>query len=309
MSTESISKFTPVLEELGINPDSLDSSDLDLGGDDVTAATEESSKEDPESEDGDEDGESSESVEESSPEGEEKAATDEATAPEEVPEEKTAEESQDLEASRIAFEAEKKSFTEERLKTETEFVKQYAEKLKAHDDFDSFLSNMASEDSELFSLVQEEYAKFAKANHNPALEGLKKQQEDMAKSLSEIKQKFSDEATRIKYDADLTKVKSTIGKEAESLGIKTDWKLVEDVWAANPKLTLEEAFHAKYGANLAKAAASKAKVQAVENKVQSRPTVSTAGTVQRSNSKQSTSVPSDAHDAVRHFAKQYAGKN
>ena len=309
MSDQNISQFGPAMEELGINPDSLDASDLDFGSEEVEETPIEEPKTDEEVEESDEDSEESESVEETSPEGEEKEASEESASSEEVSEEKTAEEVQAVDEERLAFEAERKAFTEERAKIESEFVAQYAEKLKAHDEFDSFLGNLASKDPELFSLLQEEFADHRKANSNPIIEGLKRQQDEMSKALSEIKEKFSDEATRTKYYAELDKVKSTVGKEAEALGIKTDWKMVEEVWKNNPKLSLTEAFHAKYGASYAKAAASKAKVQAVENKVKARPAVSTAGTIKRPNSKPSSHIPTDTESAVRYFARQLTGKN
>jgi hypothetical protein len=296
------SQFGPAMEALGINPSELDASDLDLGEadavtDDGEAVTEETEAEEIEAAEDQTD----------APEGEEKATQEEAPTTE-VVEEKTAKDIQEIEAARQALESEKAALGEERVKIETELKAQFAEKLQERDDFDAFLTNLASKDPELFSLLQDEYKEHARQFSNPAIENLKRQTEETAKALNEIKQRFSDEATRIKYGAELNQVKSTIGKEAESLGIKTDWKLVEEVWKDNPKLSLEEAFHAKYGATLAKAAASKAKVEAVERKVQSRPSVSTAGTVARSNSKPSSVVPSDAFDAVRHFARQLTGK-
>jgi succinate dehydrogenase flavin-adding protein (antitoxin of CptAB toxin-antitoxin module) len=305
MSDQDHSQFGPAMEALGINPSELDASDLELG---ESEAIMDEGTEVVEGDAALEDDEGSEDQADA-PKGEEKATQEEAPVTEEATEEKTAKEIQEIEALKAALDAEKSSFMEERQKIETEFVQQYAEKLKAHDEFDAFLTTLASKDPELFSLLQDEYKEHAKAYSNPVLDQFKKQQEEMARSLSEIKQRFSDEATRIKYDAELNQVKSTVGKEAESLGVKADWKLVEEVWKDNPKLSLEEAFHAKYGPSMAKAAASKAKVEAVEKKVQSRPVVSTSGTVQRSNSRPSTVVPTDAFDAVRHFARQFAGKN
>jgi succinate dehydrogenase flavin-adding protein (antitoxin of CptAB toxin-antitoxin module) len=293
----SIDQFGPALEELGISPEALDASDLELGAEEEsTEAISEEAETEPEEIE-------TEDPEESLPEGEEKATPEEAPATE-VVEEKTAKEIQEIEAQKSALEAERVAFQEERQRIETEFITQHSEKLKTHDEFDAFLTQLASDDAELFELLQEKYRDHTRAFSNPVVENLRKQQAETAQALNEIKQRFSDEATRIKYDSQLNQVKSTIGKEAEELGVKVDWKAVESAWADNPKLGLEEALYAKYGGQMAKAAASKAKVAAVEKKIQSRPSVSTAGQVNRSATTPARPVPSDPFEAVKYFARQ-----
>lgn len=247
---------------------------------------------------------------ESVPEGEEKEAPVEAPT-EEAPIEEpklTAKEFQEIEAQRQAFEAEKAAFMEQKASLEKEFQEKYHEKLKAHDEIDSFLAEIAETEPDLFEVFKEKFQAHQKQYFNPVINELREKNNQLEQKLDSFMKKASDEVTITKLDSEMNKAKSTLGKEAEAAGLKVDWKKVEDLWADNPKLSVESAFYAIYGSNLTKAAASKAKVEAVAKKVEARPKVATAGNVGRSNTPTQANVPSNTFDAVRYFAKQLTGK-
>jgi succinate dehydrogenase flavin-adding protein (antitoxin of CptAB toxin-antitoxin module) len=221
----------------------------------------------------------------------------------------TAKEFQEIQAAKETLELERKAFTEEKVQVEKEFRAQYHEKVQAHDELDSFLTETAQNDPDLFEVIKEKFQAHQKQFNNPVINELKEQNKALNEKLDSFLNKASDEVTRTKLDSEMNQVKSTLGKEAEIAGIKVDWLKVEDAWADNPKLSLENAFYAMYGANLTKAAASKAKVEAVQKKVQARPAVATAGAVKSSNAPTKAAVPSNTFDAVRYFAKQLTGKS
>jgi hypothetical protein len=99
----------------------------------------------------------------------------------------------------------------------------------------------------------------------------------------------------------------TLGKEAASLGVKVDSKVIEDLWAKG--LTHEEAFNAKYGAALRAAALSKAKVEIATKKVAAQPSVTTAGSMKRSTTATTKDISQMSWDeAIRHATNKVLGK-
>lgn len=294
------------MTDLGIDLNSLDA-DLDFEGEAESMEAEgDATGEEVKTESVDDDSESD--LNKQTPEGEEKKeeapaeeAQEEAPAP-------TAKELQEIAAARTELEAKEKAFTDRIAAQEKEFQEKYHEKLSTHDQMDDFFAHLADKDPELFDLLKGEFQEHQKQYSNPVLDQFRKEQQELAKSVNEIKQRFSDEATRLKLDSEMNQVKSSLGKDAEAAGIKIDWEKVEDLWADNPKLNLEAAVYAMYGANLTKAMASKAKVETVEKKIQARPAVATAGSVSRSNTPTRANIPTDAFGAVRYFAKQLTGK-
>lgn len=218
---------------------------------------------------------------------------------------KTVKEIEEIKVLTQQLELKEKAFMERMQAQEMEFQKQHHEKLKAHDELDSFLAELAANDSDLFDLVKGAFQEHQKQFNNPVINSLKQKNEELEKKLDSFLGKASDEVTRTKLDAEINQVKATIGKEAEASGLKIDWTKVEDTWADNPKLSIEGAVFALYGANMMKAAASKAKVETVTKKVQARPAVNTAGNVKSSSQKAPSQVPSDAFGAVQYFAKQF----
>lgn len=221
----------------------------------------------------------------------------------------TAKEFQEIQAAREQLELKEKQITERFAAQEKEFQEKYHEKLKVHDEMDSFLAQVHDNDPDLFDLIQGSFKEFKRQFSNPVFDELRRETQSLRQELNGFKEKASDEVTRTKLDAEINQVKSSLGKDAEAAGVKIDWTKVEDTWADNPKLNIEGAVYALYGANIMKATASKAKVEAVTKKVEGRPTVTTAGSVNRSSAPSIAKVPSDAFGAVKHFAKQLTGKS
>lgn len=271
--------ITEVMSDLGIDAKNLDGAITD------EAPVEEIKEEVASEEVADEvkeDGEPAENNEEASKiEGEEPSED----APKEVTPEETAK-IQEYETKIAEFQAQlqakEASFMEEKAKWH-EQLEASKEKVQIHDEIDSFLAHVAENDPDLYEVIQKEYQNHHKQYSNPVIDQLRKQQAELNKKLESFTAKASDEVTRTKLDSEVNQVKATIGKEAEAAGIKIDYQAVEDVWADNPKLSYEEALFAKYGAAIAKAKASKAKVEAVETKLKARPAVATVGTAKRSN--------------------------
>lgn len=291
------------MADLGIDPSTLDDgSDLETEdvSMDASAEVNEEVVETNDAEFSDDD-----SDEAPATEGEETKEVQEAAPVVEEPVQ-TAKEIQEIAAARLELEAKEKAITERFATQEKEFQAKYHEKLKTHDQMDDFFAKLAEKDPDLFDLVkgefqthQKEYAQF---------EEFRKETQSLREEINVFKAKASDEVTRTKLDSEMNQVKSTLGKEAEAAGIKVDWSKVEDAWADNPKLDLRKAFYAEHGEALLKASVSKAKVEAVTKKVEARPSVATAGSVQRSSAPIKENIPKDAYGAVRYFAKQITGK-
>jgi hypothetical protein len=216
---------------------------------------------------------------------------------------------QEIEAAKQSLEVERRAFQEEKQKMEMDFQKNYHEKIKAHDELDSYLADVAQNDPDLFDLIKAGFSEHRKQFFNPAVDQIRQETQSLRKELDSFKASASDEVTRTKLDSEINQVKGTLGKEAEAAGVKIDWMKVEDTWADNPKLSIESAVYALYGANIAKAQASKASVAAVTNKVAARPSVSTAGNVSHSNKSAQENIPKDAYGAVQYYARKLTGKS
>lgn len=290
------------MTELGIDPSSLDDgSDLE-----IDSASMDASEEINEEEGKTEDVEFSDDDSEEAPATEGEETSVEEVALEVAQPEQTAKEIQEIAAARTELEAKEKLFTERMTQEKMDFQKEHHEKLKTHDQMDDFFEKLAEKDPDLFDLLKGEFQEHQKQYSQ--FEEFRKETQSLREEINVFKAKASDEVTRTKLDSEMNQVKSTLGKEAEAAGIKVDWSKVEDAWADNPKLDLRKAFYAEHGEALLKASVSKAKVDAVTKKVEARPSVATAGNIQRSSAPIKENVPKDAYGAVRYFAKQLTGK-
>lgn len=302
MPLDTASEVFSEAEKLGINLDSPDESP-DLETESASMEASEEVKEEAVETESDEDG-----TEEAPSNTEEEEPAAPATEVVEEPK-LTLKEFQEIENAKKSLETERQAFMEEKAKMEKDFQEQYHEKVKTHDQMDDFFAHLSAKDPELFDLIKGEFAEHQKQYSNPVFNELKQKNAELEKKLDSFLNKTSDEVTRTKLDSEMTKVKSTLGKEAEAAGIKIDWAKVEDVWADNPKLSVDQALFAIYGQNMMKASASKASVASAEKKVAARPSVPTAGSVNRSNAPVAKDFSSmKTRDVVGYFAKQLAGK-
>lgn len=243
---------------------------------------------------------------ETAPEGEEKEVAPIEASEEVIEEPKlTAKEFQELHAAKVELEAKEKALTDQRVSMEKEFQEKYHDKVKTHDQMDDFFANLAQKDPDLFDLLKTEFQ--AHQEKYTVLDQFRKETDSLRQELNQFKSKASDEVTLTKLDAEMEKFNSSLGKEAETAGLKIDRKAIEEMWAKG--LTVNEAFYAKYGEAFTKASASKAKLETATKKVAARPTVSTAGNVSRTNASTEKSFKGmDTRDVLSHFARQLTGK-
>jgi hypothetical protein len=292
------------MESLGISQSSLDeneSIDVEAEGTDAEAETNEASEGESVEAKGD-DVKEDESAEK--PEGEEAKE-----APVEEP--KQAAENQEIEALKLKYAEEQKALTEDRSKFQAEMKElqeKFQEKIKTHDEFDAFFIDLEAKDPDLYGLVKAAFHEHTRQYNNPVVAGLRDQMAKISEELKSFKSQATAEVTLTQLEGDVKKLQEGLGKDAEAMGVKMDYQKVKDYWAKNPGLSLEESAFAVYGPALIKASASKAKVEAVTKKVQSQPSVKTAGAIKGSSRPAPAHVPKDATSAVYHFAKQLTGK-
>lgn len=296
--------LSSVMTEMGIDPNSLDEgSDLEV----ETESMEAEGEANEETEDTESDLED-DSIDPETHEGDEAPPTEAAEVVEEEPK-LTAKEFRELDAKRIELDAKEKAITERFANQEKELQEKYHEKVKTHDEIDAFLGHLAEKDPELFDLFKGEFQEHRKMYTNPLQEETRREISELRKELDSFKNKAGNEVTLTKLETEMNQAKATYGKEAEEAGLKVDWAKVEDAWADNPKLGLKNAFYAEYGESMVKAAASKAKVEAVTKKIDSRPKVATAGTINRANSSASENLSGmSIGDVLRLEARKFTGK-
>lgn len=218
----------------------------------------------------------------------------------EVSEEETANENQEVEILRSTFEAKEKIFNAEKEQYQQQ-LQEHQEKVQTHDQIDGFLADLAERDPDLFNVFKDEFTKFNKQFSNPVLDDLRSKQAALEKELMQFKSKASDEVTLTKLDSEMKDFKASIGKEAETAGIKVDYQSIEDMWAKG--LTVKEAFFAKYGDSYAKARESKAKLAIAEKKAANLTKTPTAGSVKKTNAADSVDFSKMSIDeAVHYFA-------
>ena len=291
------------MQSLGIDSATVDDGSLDPSEFNEAEASEETSPSDKEACEAELSSDTDEPLEslETTTEEEEKVE-----APTEEPK-LTLKEFQELNAKEQALAAREAKFNEDFAKKEQELEAQYGEKAREYDLFDSFLSTVAENRPELFDDLQAEMKEYQKHYANPQVDKVTREIAELKKELGQFKARASDEVTITKLDTQLKETMSTLGKEAESLGIKVDTKIIEDLWAKG--FTTDEAFEAKYGAMLRKASLSRAKVEFAEKKVKASPSVSTAGNVKRSTQSTTADYGKMSWDqAAMHALKQVTGK-
>lgn len=270
--TDVSSDISQALQESGIDPATMDDGSLDPS--EFASLEQEAPVESEEVESEEMAPEAVDNSAEVETQGEEKTE-----APIEEPK-LTAKQFEEIYAARTELEGKQKAFDDSIAKREQEFQSQYSDKLEEYNKFDSFLASLATKDPDLFGLLQGEYQEHTKHYANPVVDKVSKEIAELKKELGQFKAKASDEVTLTKLSSAMNDLKAGLGKEAEALNIKVDYNVIEDMWAKG--IEPKEAFYAKYGESLHKAALSKAKVDIATKKVESTPKVSTVGNIKRS---------------------------
>jgi hypothetical protein len=294
------------MESLGISQSSLEeneSIDVEAEGTEAEAETNEASEGEAVEAKGEDVTEDVDSAEK--PEGEEAKE-----APAEEP--KQAAENQEVEALKLKYAEEQKALTEERTKFQAEMAElkeKFQEKIKTHDEFDAFFIDLEAKDPDLYGLVKSAFHEHARQYNNPVVANLRQEMAKISEELKSFKTQATAEVTLNSLQSERQKLAGGLGKDAEAAGIKLDYSKIDQKWASLPEgTTYEEAAFMLYGPTLIKASASKAKVEAVTKKVQSQPSVKTAGAVKSSSRPANAPVPKNTFDAVHYFAKQVTGK-
>jgi len=137
----------------------------------------------------------------------------------------------------------------------------------------SMLTKWQTQDPELFAFIQSAY--------NQELQQFKMQQPVIAKYEGQIKElreqfnnfgksKQTEELASIKngWESELGQVQATVAASLSKLGVKADWEKVKGVWSADAtgKMSVEDAFYAAYGKEIAKANQSYQKLLATKSK-------------------------------------------
>lgn len=302
---DDLNDFTSAMTELGIENTNLDESDIE-SEDLVTEESQET--EEAQENDGELDDEESLDPE---------TTSEEALETEEVPQAKdeaeepkmTRKEFLEIETAKASLEAKETAFNERIASQEKELQEKFHDKVKTHDEFDSFLANLAEKDPELFEILATEFKAHRSQYSNPVQEQTRQEISELRKELASFKEKASTEVTLTKLDSELKQAKETFGKEAEDAGLKIDWGKIEDAWAENPKMSLKNAFFAEYGESMIKASVSKTKVEVAKKKALAVPITPTAGTMRQSNASESKNFSGmSTLDVLKHEARKMTGQ-
>jgi len=180
---------------------------------------------------------------------------------------------QSLSEERKAWSSEKESTEKELNAAIEEFNTQHRElapKLQELEQWTFALNQLAEQDPDVFAEVQRAYEVVKKQFSNPVLE---KQLASIRAELAETKKGLTSREDKLivdefKRDKDAFTATEQSMKE---LGVNIDWKEVEKQWAATG-MPVKSVVGSLYFESLAKAQASKAKVDTVKAKVAARPT-------------------------------------
>lgn len=178
-----------------------------------------------------------------------------------------------------------KSKTEEFQQKEAQFKEreaQFAQKEQEQQDvlyqnqlLTSVLKKINSEDPELFAHLdalysQEENSYHANRPMQAKFEGEINQLKNELKLIQGSK--HSEELGQIKqgWEKELSEVQSRLAGPLAQLGVKGDWKKVQDVWEKDPtnKMSVEQAFYAVHGKDVASAYESQKKLLETKTKTQ-----------------------------------------
>lgn len=173
--------------------------------------------------------------------------------------------------------------------------------------FDYALQRMKSMSPELY----EEVASFVKnvesEIENPYLKSMAERLTKTEKALQERLQEIESKSVVTDWEKEQAifskKIESTIGK----LGIKPDWNKVKEQWSKNDSESVEKAFYAAYGKEIADRFASRSRVEDAKTKAAALKTMKGVGGANTSNKgKQEIDISKmTEHEAAYALAKQY----
>lgn len=179
-----------------------------------------------------------------------------------------------------ALSEERKVFETERDATKTELnaaieefntqQRELAPRIQELQQWTFALGQLAKEDPDLFSEVQSRYENVQKQFSNPVLDqqlaAIRAENAEIKKSLASREDKLIVDS----FESDKKALNAT-EQSLKELGINVDWNEVKKQWAATG-LPVKQVLGSIYFDSLAKAQASKAKVETTKAKVAARPT-------------------------------------
>jgi hypothetical protein len=182
-----------------------------------------------------------------------------------------------------ALSDERKTWETEKAGTETELnaainefnqvQSQFEPQLRELSQFKIALENLKNNAPDLFDEVQREYQNVGKHFDNPVLN---QRLASMQAELAEVKKGLSsreDELILKNFENEKASMSAT-EQSMKELGVNVDWDGVKKQWASSG-LPLKQVLGAMYFENVAKAQASKSKVDATKAKTAARPMAST----------------------------------
>lgn len=202
---------------------------------------------------------------------------------------------------RQAFEAERETFNQER--------QQVQEYLIQNDVMGEILMELKGEHEEIFDYIVNAFNQRMSMHHkqlnNPEINKLKGELEQLKKGLNVNAQQAETqkiEEIRKGWENELTQVQTNFGPKLRSLGIKPDWKKVQEVWISGDKtsLSVEAALQAVHGAEILKALEAKSKLAETKAKSSIRQGPAPMGN--------NTQVKNHAVDPFKQAAEKFAEK-
>jgi len=167
---------------------------------------------------------------------------------------------------RETFDSERETFKQEQ--------EQNAHALTNYNVFKSMVADIQSKDPDLFEELNEHFLNHQNQAQqvNPHVSKLEQKVQELEaklngtaeseenKKLGEIKQT---------WEKEVSELQSSFGPKLRSLGIKPDWKKVEDTWSADTtnSMSVKSALFAQYGEAIEKAMANKSKIAETRAKV------------------------------------------
>lgn len=187
---------------------------------------------------------------------------------------KTMEHAEAVKAKEQEFISREAQFTEKEAAF-TQQAQQFESVIRNNDIISDMLAEMQTSDPELFAhldtlFIQRENALNAQLKHQEKFKGEFNRLESEIKSLKG--EKKAEELGQIKqgWEKELSAVQTNFAAPLAKLGVKADWKKVEETWKADTSntMTVEQALHAVHGKDIFAANESYQKLLATKTKTQ-----------------------------------------
>lgn len=153
---------------------------------------------------------------------------------------------------------------------------QFSQEMSLNQNMKSILGRIQRDDPELFAYLDNLYKSEEEtlSRHAPLMAKYEGELSQLKNEINGIKsQKEQEEIKQIKggWEKELSETQAKHGNSLAKLGVKVDWKKVEEAWKSDSsmKLSVEDALYASHGKEIAKANESYQKLLATKNKTQS----------------------------------------